>query len=72
MIERDYVTLDTANHTVYTYGNDFKDIEFLVITAADCKLLISLCAEYEVSPEQAMTDVTATVQSWLEAGVVEG
>ena len=32
----------------------------------------ALCAEYEVSPEQAMTDVTATVQSWLEAGVVEG
>ena len=32
----------------------------------------ALCAEYEVAPEQAMTDVTATVQSWLEAGVVEG
>ena len=32
----------------------------------------ALCAEYEVSPEQAMTDVIATVQSWLEAGVVEG
>jgi hypothetical protein len=32
----------------------------------------ALCAEYEVAPEQAMTDVNATVQSWLEAGVVEG
>ena len=32
----------------------------------------ALCAEYEVAPEQAMTDVIATMQSWLEAGVVEG
>ena len=31
----------------------------------------ALCAEYEVSPEQAMTDVTATISSWLEAGVIE-
>ena len=30
----------------------------------------ALCAEYEVSPEQAMTDVDATVKSWLEAGVI--
>ena len=32
----------------------------------------ALCAEYEVSPEQAKTDVTATIQSWLDAGVIEG
>ena len=39
-------------------------------TVADlCK---SLCEEYEVSPSQAMTDVTATVDSWLKAGVIEG
>lgn len=31
----------------------------------------ALCAEYEVSPEQAMTDVTATIDSWKEAGVIE-
>lgn len=31
----------------------------------------ALCAEYEVSPEQAMTDVTATINSWQEAGVIE-
>ena len=31
----------------------------------------SLCAEYDVAPEQAMTDVDHTVQSWLEAGVIE-
>ena len=38
-------------------------------TAADlCK---PLCAEYDVSPEQAMTDVDATIRSWLDAGVVE-
>jgi len=37
-------------------------------TASDlCK---ALCNEYEVSPEQAMTDVNATIQSWLEAGVI--
>ena len=38
-------------------------------TAAElCK---ALCAEYEVSPEQAMTDVEATIASWREAGVIE-
>ncbi len=31
----------------------------------------ALCEEYDVSPEQAMTDVTATVNSWKEAGVIE-
>ena len=31
----------------------------------------ALCAEYDVSPEQAMTDVEATISSWLEAGVIE-
>ena len=31
----------------------------------------ALCAEYEVKPEQAMTDVDATVKSWKEAGVIE-
>lgn len=36
--------------------------------AADlCK---DLCAEYDVTPEQAMTDVQATIDSWLEAGVI--
>ena len=37
-------------------------------TASDlCK---ALCDEYEVSPEQAMTDVDNTIASWLEAGVI--
>ena len=36
--------------------------------SALCK---ALCAEYEVSPEQAMTDVEATIASWKEAGVIE-
>ena len=31
----------------------------------------ALCAEYEVSAEQAMSDVEATIASWLEAGVVK-
>ena len=31
----------------------------------------ALCAEYDVAPEQAMTDVTSTISSWLEAGVIE-
>ena len=31
----------------------------------------ALCAEYEVTPEQAMTDVTSTINAWLEAGVIE-
>ncbi len=38
-------------------------------TAAElCK---ALCAEYEVSPEQAMSDAEATIASWREAGVIE-
>lgn len=35
------------------------------------KLCKALCAEYEVSPDQALTDVTATINSWLEAGVIK-
>ena len=35
------------------------------------ELCKALCAEYEVAPEQAMTDVEATIASWLEAGVIE-
>ena len=31
----------------------------------------TLCEEYDVAPESAMTDVENTVQSWLEAGIVE-
>lgn len=36
--------------------------------AALCK---ALCAEYEVSPEQAMTDVKNTLDTWQNAGVIE-
>lgn len=32
----------------------------------------ALCAEYDVTPEQAMTDVDNTIKSWLEAGVIDG
>ncbi len=31
----------------------------------------ALCEEYEVSPSQAMTDVSATVASWQEAGIID-
>lgn len=37
-------------------------------TADLCK---ALCAEYEVAPEQAMTDVEATIASWRDAGVIQ-
>ena len=38
-------------------------------TASDlCK---ALCAEYDVAPEQAMTDVDDTIKSWLDAGVID-
>ena len=30
-----------------------------------------LCGEYDVSPEQARTDVTAIVAEWQKVGVVE-
>ena len=38
------------------------------LTRSHCK---ALCAEYEVAPEQALTDVQATIDSWKEAGVIE-
>ena len=31
----------------------------------------ALCEDYDVAPEQAMTDVENTLASWKEAGVVE-
>lgn len=30
----------------------------------------ALCEEYDVAPEQAMTDVDNTIKAWLEAGVI--
>lgn len=35
------------------------------------KLCKALCSEYEVSPQQALADVEATIASWKEAGVIE-
>ena len=35
--------------------------------SALCK---ALCEDYDVAPEQAMTDVENTLASWTEAGVV--
>ena len=35
------------------------------------KLCKALCAEYEVSPQQALADVEATIATWKEAGVIE-
>ena len=35
------------------------------------ELCKALCDEYDVSPSQAMTDVSATVHSWQEAGIIE-
>lgn len=34
------------------------------------ELCKALCEEYEVAPEQAMTDVENTLAEWLKAGVV--
>ena len=34
-------------------------------------LTTALCGEYDVDSSQAMTDVDATIHSWLEAGVIE-
>ena len=31
----------------------------------------ALCEEYEVAPEQALTDIDSTLSSWLSAGVIE-
>ena len=34
-------------------------------------LTAALCDEYDVSPEQAATDVSRLVAGWLEEGIVE-
>ena len=34
------------------------------------ELCSALCAEYEVSAEQAKADVEATLSAWLETGVI--
>ena len=34
------------------------------------ELCKALCDEYDVSPDQAMTDVTNTIDEWLKAGVL--
>ena len=34
-------------------------------------LCTALCAEYDVAPEQAMTDIDSTLQAWQEAGIIE-
>ena len=31
----------------------------------------ALCAEYEVSPEQALADVKETIDKWTKLGVIE-
>lgn len=31
----------------------------------------ALCAEYEVTPEQALSDIKETIDNWTELGVVE-
>lgn len=31
----------------------------------------ALCAEYEVSPEQALADVKETIDNWIKLGVTE-
>ena len=34
------------------------------------KLCKALCAEYDVTPAQALQDVEATLKAWKEAGVI--
>ena len=31
----------------------------------------ALCTEFDVAPQQAMTDISATIGSWREAGIIE-
>ena len=56
----------TLNETAAFLWQEAEKGEFDVNSL--CK---ALCAEYEVSPEQAMTDVQTTVDSWKEAGIIE-
>ena len=56
----------TLNETAAFLWEQAQKGEFNATTL--CK---ALCEEYEVAPEQAMTDVNNTIQAWLEAGVIE-
>ena len=56
----------TLNETAAFLWQEAEKGEF--DAASLCK---ALCAEYDVTPEQAMTDVVATIDSWKEAGVIE-
>ena len=56
----------TLNETAAFLWQQAEQGEFDAATL--CK---ALCGEYEVSPEQAMNDVQATIESWKEAGVVK-
>lgn len=38
-------------------------------TAGD--LCRALCDEYDVAPEKALSDVDATLDAWLKAGIIE-
>ena len=56
----------TFNETAAFLWQEAEKGEFTIGSLVRC-----LTDEYEVSPEQAMTDVTAIVDGWKEAGVVE-
>ena len=34
-------------------------------------LTVAMCAEYEVAPERALADIKATLDQWLQLGVIE-
>ena len=56
----------TLNETAAFLWQEAEKGEF--DAASLCK---ARCAAYDVTPEQAMTDVVATIDSWKEAGVIE-
>ena len=55
----------TLNETAAFLWQEAEKGEFDVNSL--CK---ALCAEYDVAPEQAMTDIQNTVDSWLKEGVI--
>jgi len=34
-------------------------------------LTVAMCAKYEVAPERALADIKATLDQWLQLGVIE-
>lgn len=62
----DFSKIIRLNETAAFLWNKAYDQDFSIETLVD-----ALCNEYEVEREQAVSDVTATIDQWREVGLLE-